>query len=140
MDPLTIIALAIVIAVGVPMTSYLGYRAHKRLEWNKTHDPWYTTTTSSTPTTTTTTSAPTTTPPPKHRRRRGRKRIEARWTAIPIMLTITATAHPAVEYCDRLTGGYQRLRHCGWGFIIMPALTATYLTITVTANLSWTTQ
>ena len=138
MDPLTIIAVTIVIAVGVPMTSYLGYRVHKRLEWNKLNDPWYTTTTTMAPaatTTTTTTPAPLTKRPPKHRRRQGRKKIETRWTAIPVILTVTAAAHPAVEYYDRLTANHQRLRQCGWGLVLLPALIAAYMTVTVTANI-----
>ena len=128
MDPLTIIALTVAIAVGVPMVSYLGYRAHKRLEWNKTHDPWYTTTTTTKPTTTTTSPAPTTVPPTKHRRRQKHRRVGARHAAIPVMLVVITAAHPVVEHWDRLTTMPQ---NCRWGLIVLPVLAASYLIVTV---------
>ena len=134
------IAITIAVAVGVPMISYLGYMTHERLKWDRNHDHerdclGYTTTTTTAPTTTTTTPGPTTTPPPKYRRRRGPRRTRTKWMLVPLMLAAMAATRPTIENWDRLTEGSHYLRQCGWGTIVLPILTATYLMVVMATNL-----
>ena len=130
----TAIAVAIAVSLGGSMVGYLGYRAHKRLEWNKKNDPWYTTTTTTTRATTTTTSPPTTQPQPKYRRRQEHGRIKPMWIVIPIMLTTMAVTGPTIENWHRIQENVSHLQNCGWGFLIPPILAATCLTAIVATN------
>ena len=51
------------------------------------------------------------------------------------MLTTMAAGWPTVENWDRLTKGSRHLQQCGWGLIVLPILTATYLITVVATNL-----
>lgn len=95
MDPVTLIALAIMIAVGVPMMSYIGYKLHERLEEEgQVMAATSTSTTTATSTTTTTTKEP---PKRSRTRRQKTKKMRAKWALIPMMVATAALAGPGVE-------------------------------------------
>lgn len=129
MDPLTVILVTVLLATGIPMTGYISYGAYRRLEWNKTHDPWYTTTTTTTRRTTTTVQTTTTRSPTYTRRRLRREpqRWQARWLLIPTILTVTLMTKPSLDGWDKMTNKYPNLHMNGWGYLIPLGASAIYL-------------
>ena len=102
MDPLTLIALVVLLAVGIPTMSYIGYKLHERLEHDKMMASTTTTTTTAVPITT---PAPTQASPrtgPRVRTRQRTRRIHASWAAIPIIIAVTILARTMVDAWSRL--------------------------------------
>ena len=131
MDPVTLIALTLILAVGIPMMTFIGCKLYERLEEDKL-TPMGTPTRTEAPTPTTTTEQETWNVRERTKTRRRPRRTNTIWAAIPITISMTALAAPLVEGWSRLITSYPAMARLPLGPATpILAVTATLTILTI---------